>query len=57
LIILSYKFPLSEVCGYYARKRNYKTVKENLLFFKKLLPDNEEINRRLKNVEIRLNDK
>ena len=44
-----------EICGYYARKKNYKTVKENLLFFKKLLPNNEEINRRLKNVEIRLN--
>lgn len=48
---------IPEVCGYYARKKNYKTVKENLLFFKKLLPDNEEINRRLKNVEIRLNEK
>jgi len=45
------------VCSYYARKKNYKTVKEFLLFFKKLLPENEEINRRLTNVEIRLNQK
>lgn len=45
---------IPDVCGYYARKKNYKTVKEILLFFKKILPDNEEVNRRLKNVEIRL---
>jgi hypothetical protein len=48
---------ISEVCSYYARKQNYKTVKDVLIFFKKLLPDNEEINRRLTNVEKKLNQK
>lgn len=45
---------IPEVCSYYARKKQYRTVKDNLLFFKKLLPENEEINRRLTNIEIRL---
>jgi hypothetical protein len=48
---------LSEVCSFYARKQNYKTVKDVLVFFKKLLPDNEEVNRRLTNVEKKLNQK
>jgi hypothetical protein len=48
---------LTEVCGYYTRKQNYKTVRDICLFFKKLLPDNANINERLANAEKRMNQK
>jgi hypothetical protein len=48
---------LTEVCGYYVRKQNYKATKDILVFFKKLLPENEDINRRLSNAEKRMSNK
>ncbi|THU41330.1 hypothetical protein FAM09_04260 [Niastella caeni] len=48
---------IGEVCGFYVRKQDYKTARDILAFFKKLLPENEEINRRFTNAEKRMNQK
>jgi hypothetical protein len=42
---------VGEVCGYYVRRQEYKNARELLLFMKSLLPENEEVKRRLTHVE------
>lgn len=48
----SYLVPaIGEVCIYYTHKQDYKAARELILFMKNLLPENEELNRRLKYAE------
>ena len=46
---------IGEVCGYHVRREEYKAARDLLLFMKKLLPDNEDLERRLAHVTKRLN--
>lgn len=48
---------IGEVCGYYVRKQDYKSARDLLVFMKKLLPDNEDFERRLTHVSKQLNSK
>lgn len=48
---------IGEVCGYYVRKQDYKSARDLLVFMKKLLPDNEDFERRLTHVNKQLNSK